>query len=110
MKPQEPGSRDTQFDLFLAGREKILPWIRTYSPFEHVSPGDPPIWLGYNNAPALGQPAKDPTHSANFGLKLQERCRERGVPCELAYPGATDVRHTTQLEALLGFFQPTAPR
>jgi len=41
----------------------------------------------------LGQDQKDPTHTANFGVKLQERLRSVGVPCELVYPGAPDVRH-----------------
>ena len=74
-------------------RSRLLPWIRAYSPFEHAGAGDPPIYLSYPAAPALGQDQKDPTHTANFGVKLQERLREVGVPCELVYPGAPDVRH-----------------
>ncbi len=100
-KPADPASRDTQFSLFLAERERVLPWIREFSPYEHVSAGDPPVWLIYNNAPALGQPAKDPTHTANFGIKLQEHCKKNGVPCEFVYPGAPDVKHPTQAEALI---------
>jgi hypothetical protein len=41
----------------------------------------------------MGQPAPDPTHSANFGIKLQEKTRSVGVDCELVYPGAPDVKH-----------------
>ena len=37
--------------------------------------------------PALGQDQKDPTHTSNFGVKLEERLRQVGVPCELVYPG-----------------------
>jgi len=47
----------------------------------------------YGTPPALGQEQKDPTHSANFGVKLQEKCRSVGVECHLAYPGATDPQY-----------------
>ena len=77
----------SQFQEFLEGREKILPWIKEYSPYELVTADDPPIFLSYGTPPALGQEQKDPTHTANFGVKLQEKCRRAGVECHLAYPG-----------------------
>jgi acetyl esterase/lipase len=64
-----------------------------YSPIEQATPDDPPVYLSYDNKPALGQPQKDPTHSANFGVKLKERLDALGVPCELAYPGAPAHEH-----------------
>ena len=88
-----PGRHTTQFQEFLAGRDWVLPWIKEYSPYELVTPDDPPIYLNYKTPPALGQKEKDPTHTANFGVKLQERCKEVGVECELVYPGAPDVKH-----------------
>jgi hypothetical protein len=33
------------------------------------------------------------THTANFGVELQEKLRSVGVACELVYPGAPDVKH-----------------
>jgi len=51
------------------------------------------VYLIYNAAPALGQAMPDPTHSANFGVKLEEKLRSVGVPCELVYPGAPEVKH-----------------
>lgn len=81
------------FTEFLAGREKVLPWIKEYSPYEHVSSDDPPIYMLFGAAPAIGQDQKDPTHTANFGVKLQEHCKEKGVACEVVYPGAPDVKH-----------------
>lgn len=81
------------FNDFLAGREKVLPWIKEFSPYEHVSSDDPPIYMDFKEPPALGQDQKDPTHTANFGVKLQEHCKEKGVACELVYPGAPDVKH-----------------
>jgi acetyl esterase/lipase len=91
--PKDTKTRDTQFAQFLAERERVLPWIREYSPYEHVSADDPPVYLIYPTPPALGQEQKDPTHTANFGVKLQEHLKTVGVPCELVYPGAPEVRH-----------------
>jgi acetyl esterase/lipase len=81
------------FAEFLAGREKVMPWIKEYSPYEHVSSDDPPIYMSFPTAPAIGQDQKDPTHTANFGVKLQEHCKEKNVACEVVYPGAPDVKH-----------------
>jgi len=99
--PRDNKTRDTQFAAFLAGRESVLPWIKKYSPMEHVSSDDPPIWMIYSSAPALGQEQKDPTHTANYGVKLQEKCKATGVPCELVYPGAPDVRHAKTEDFLI---------
>jgi acetyl esterase/lipase len=82
------------FDQFLTERENILPWIQEYSPYLLASSDDPPVYLHYKGPPpAIGKPQKDPTHSANFGLKLQERCEELGLSCELVYTGAKGVKH-----------------
>jgi hypothetical protein len=88
-------------EVFLADRERLLPWIKEYSPYELVSPEDPPVGLYYQTAPAMGQPEKDPVHSANFGVKLKEHCDTLHVPCELVYPGATEVKHATMAEFLI---------
>jgi acetyl esterase/lipase len=93
MDPNNLKTRDTRFAEFLAARESVLPWIKEYSPIEHVTADDPPIYLFYSTPPALGQPQKDPTHTSNYGVKLQEKCKSVGVECELAYPGAPDVKH-----------------
>ena len=91
----------SQFDEYLANREKILPWIAEYSPYALVSKGDPQIAMYFGAPPAMGQDQKDPTHTANFGVKLQEHCKEIGVPCELIYPGAPDVKHAAVQDYLL---------
>lgn len=82
-----------QFQEFHASRDKILPWIAEYSPYALVTSDDPPVYLFYKIPPALGQPQKDATHSANFGVKLQEHCKAQGVDCELVYPRAPGVKH-----------------
>jgi hypothetical protein len=99
--PTNTKTRDTQFAQFLVAREKVLPWIKEYSPFEHVTADDPPIYLIYSAPPALGQEQKDPTHTSNFGVKLQEKARSVGVECELVYPGAPDVKHASVQDYLM---------
>ncbi|OYW71364.1 MAG: lipase [Verrucomicrobia bacterium 12-59-8] len=95
------------FDDFVAARERILPWINEYSPYALVSSDDPPVYCLFGSAPAIGQDQKDPTHTANFGVKLQEHCKEKGVACEVVYPGATDVKHKTINEFLIAKLKET---
>jgi len=78
------------FEGFLGQRESLLPWIEEYSPYALAASDAPPVALYYEDAPAIGQEQKDPTHSANFGVKLQERLRQLAVPCELIYPESPD--------------------
>ena len=89
------------FEAFLSRREEIAEWIGEYSPYALVTKDDAPVYLAYGAPPAMGQTQKDPTHSANFGVKLQEKMREVGVECELYYPGATDVSHRSIAEYLI---------
>ncbi|MEQ1862604.1 MAG: alpha/beta hydrolase [Chthoniobacteraceae bacterium] len=95
MDPKDTKTRDTRFAEFLAARETVLPWIKKYSPYEHVSVDDPPVYLIYSAPPAIGQEQKDPTHTANYGVMLKKHCRKIGVECELVYPGAPDVKHAS---------------
>ncbi|MEO6569560.1 MAG: alpha/beta hydrolase, partial [Opitutaceae bacterium] len=94
-------SQDETFADLLAHRNDVLPWIKEYSPIEHASSEDPPIYMIYPAAPAIGQPQPDPTHSANFGVKLQERLDELKVECELVYPGAPKVKHASMAAFLI---------
>ncbi len=96
-----PGKERPKFDIFLAAREKILPWIAEYSPYALVSSDDPPVYLSFAAPPALGQVQKDPTHTANFGVKLQVHCKANGVSCALFYPGVTDVKAKSTTEYLI---------
>lgn len=104
---QVDGKDTADFEAFLAQRDKILPWIQEYSPYALVSSDDPPIYMIFAAPPALGQDQKDPTHTANFGVKLQERLRSVNVPCELVYPGAPDVQHPQIKDYLIAKLKPT---
>lgn len=97
----DPAKKQSSFAEFLEKRETILPWIAEYSPYALVTTDDPPIYLGYSTPPALGQKEKDPTHTANFGVKLQEHLRATGIECELVYPNAPDVKHVGASDFLI---------
>ncbi len=99
---KETKPRDGQFAEFLVHREEVLPWIKEYSPIEHATADDPPVYMIYLTPPAIGQPQKDPTHTANFGVKLQQKLKSLGVGCELVYPGAPDVKHVGMEDFLIG--------
>jgi hypothetical protein len=101
MDPNDRKTRDTRFAEFLEKRESVLKWIKMYSPYELVSKDDPPVYLKYGDTPALGKPQKDPTHTSNYGVKLQEHCQSIGTECELNYPGAPNVKHAGISEFLI---------
>jgi hypothetical protein len=108
MKEWTPNSRygghafgKKSFAQFLAERDSILHWIKAFSPYELVSRDDPPTYLYYDNSPAIGKAQKDPTHTSNFGVKLQERCEELGLACDLVYPGISDVKYRNPTEYLI---------
>lgn len=89
------------FENFLAERDRIADWIAEYSPYALVSRDDPPVYLGYNAPPAIGMEQKDPTHTSNFGVKLQEHCKALGVSCVLVYPGAPGVGRQSETDFLI---------
>ncbi len=81
-----------KFDDFHANRDKVLQWLKEYSPIEHVTKDDPPIFMNYAGQkvpPVLGEKQTDPTHSAVMGLKLEEKLKAVGVEVILVYPGRT---------------------
>lgn len=97
----DPKKKLTEFQQFVAGRDKILPWVAEYSPYALATSDDPPVYLVYPTPPALGQKQEDPTHTANFGVKLQEKCKSIGIECELVYPGAPNIQHATAKDYLI---------
>ena len=94
------------FAEFLAGREAILPLIAEYSPYALVSPDDPPVYMTFSAPPAIGRNQKDPTHSANFGVKLAEHCATKGVSAEVRHPGVKEPRHATPTAFLIAMLKP----
>ena len=99
-------TKTSSFQMFWDAREQLLPWIKEYSPYALVSPGDPPVGLFYGTPPNLGQEEKDPTHTANFGVKLKEHCDAHQVACELVYPGAPEVKHAGESAYIRAHLRP----
>ncbi len=91
------------FQSLIDNREKVVKWIKEYSPIEHVSKDDPPIALFYSgdkNA-KVGDSPKDPTHSPILGIKLKERLQAAGVDVILVYPGHPDKKYRNSTEYLI---------
>jgi len=96
--------RPEEFDLLIANREKVLPWIKEYSPIELVSSDDPPIYMEYPRQatpPAVGQKESDPTHSAVYGVKLAEKLQSAGVEVVLSYPDHQDQKYGSMANFLI---------
>jgi acetyl esterase/lipase len=92
------------FKSYLEGRDTVLKWIKEYSPIEHVSKDDPPIFMEYPSQkvpPVVGEKQVDPTHSAVLGMKLAEKLRAVGVEVILVYPGQTHPQHANSAQYLI---------
>ena len=74
------------FTEFLAKRDKIMPWIKEYSPYANASPDDPSVYLIYSKGPALGKEQKDPTHTSNFESSYKSIASPRGYPVNWSIP------------------------
>ena len=73
------------FKEFLESRDEIMPWIKEFSPYHLVSKDDPPVLIQYGRPSEVGEPQRDPTHTANFGTGLKQHCDKAGVTCLLIY-------------------------
>jgi acetyl esterase/lipase len=92
------------FQAFYDGRDKVRKWLKEYSPIEHVSRDDPPIYMDFPSQkvpPVVGEKQKDPTHSAVLGLKLAERLHAVNVEVHLVYPGHPDPHYRNAAQFLI---------
>jgi hypothetical protein len=97
-------SREQEFELLLKNREKVLPWIREYSPIELVTKDDPPLFLEYpkqKSQPQYGGSEPDPTHSAMYGIEFRKACLALGVRCDLVFPGSKESEFANSQEFLI---------
>ncbi len=91
-------SRAEEFALALDNRDKLVAWIKEYSPIELATKDDPAVYLEYprqDKLPVAGESQTDPTHSAVYGVKLIERLHEVGVEGVVTYPGSKPPEHRT---------------
>jgi acetyl esterase/lipase len=100
-----PGrGRAEEFRLALEDRDRLRPWIREYSPIELVTRDDPPVYLDYasqDKPPVAGEPQKDPTHSAVYGVELATKMKKAGVECVVTWPGHPSEQYPTARDFLL---------
>jgi acetyl esterase/lipase len=91
------------FQSLIDNREKVLKWIKEYSPIEHVTKDDPPIGLFYggDKDAKVGDSPKDPTHSPILGIKLEERLKAAGVEVVLVYPGRPNEKYQNSTDYLI---------
>ncbi len=62
-----------------------------FSPFNHLSAGDPPLLMTYGNDMTL--PSKNGGHGIHhpvYGIKMKEKADAAGVECHLLIPGVSD--------------------
>jgi acetyl esterase/lipase len=78
---------------FLNERERLLPWIKEYSPYALVTPDDPPVVTYY--ASRFKDDLK--AHSPRFGIHLAKRCKEIGVFCEVRGQENTPAENVIEL-------------
>jgi acetyl esterase/lipase len=93
------------FQALYDNREKVLKWIKEYSPIEHASKDDPPVGLFYGGDKDAkpGDSPKDPTHSPILGIMLAKKLRELGVDVTLVYPGVEKPRYKNSTEYLIDY-------
>ena len=89
-------------DAVMKDREKVMPWIKKYSPIEHVTKDDPPIAMFYGGqVPVVGSSPRDPTHSGVMGIKLAERLTKAGIDVVLVHPGQKHEKYRNAAEYLI---------
>jgi acetyl esterase/lipase len=99
----------SSFQDFLQNRDRILPWIKEYSPYELATADDPPVFMHYTVVPEIGKIQKDPTHTSNFGLKLHEKLKSIPVESYLMYPGAIGVPYPDPIQFLISKLRTAKP-
>jgi len=91
------------FQSLFDNREKVLKWIKEYSPIALATKDAPPIGLFYGgdkNA-KVGDSPKDPTHSPILGIKLEEKLKALGVDVILVYPGRPSAMYKNSTDYLI---------
>jgi acetyl esterase/lipase len=91
------------FQSLIDNRDKVLKWIKEYSPIEHVTRDDAQIGLFYtgDKDAKVGDSPKDPTHSPILGIKLAEKLKATGVDVILVYPGHPHEKYKNSADYLI---------
>jgi arylformamidase len=87
----------------LKNYEKHKDLYHEFSPINHVSQGDPPLFMSYGSDMTL--PSKNSGHGIHhpvYGVKMKEKADSVGQECHLLIPGTSDVKgHANANEFLM---------
>ncbi len=86
----------------LANYEKHKPLYVEFSPYNHLSKGDPPLLMTYGGNMTL--PSVDAGHGIHhpvYGVKMKEKADELGVECHLLIPDVSKSERYTNANAFL---------
>lgn len=91
------------FQALIDNREKVMKWIKEYSPIEHVTKDDPPVCMFYGGpkSPKKGDEPRDPTHSSLLGMLLEEKTKKVGVELIIVHPGRSHPKYKTAADFLI---------
>lgn len=111
-RKQPPGNRegrDAEFQTFHDHRDEVLAFIKEYSPIEHASEDDPPLWLTFGDRQPMqkGDMPDDPTHSILFGKMLAEKLEPLGVEIIVTSPAERQGPYRNATDALLNMLKAT---
>jgi acetyl esterase/lipase len=93
------------FQALYDNREKVLNWLKEYSPMELATKDSPPIGLFYtgDKDAKVGDSPKDPTHSPILGIKMEEKLKSLGVDVILVYPGRPNAKYKDSKDYLIDY-------
>jgi acetyl esterase/lipase len=77
LSSKELGDKDERYDNWRAKRPEILDWIKVFSPYEHASADDPPMF--FHNVGRKNVPDEDPTHHPKHTEMMAKRLNEVGA-------------------------------
>lgn len=81
---------EATIEAALANYEKHRDLYVEFSPYNHVSAGDPPLLMTYgNNMKLPSENAGHGIHHPVYGVKLKEKADQQGVECHLLIKGVS---------------------
>ncbi len=84
--------------------DKYVATYKEYSPVNHVSKDDPPLWMQYGSPDSPANNANSAIHHGKFGTKMKEASNKVGHTCYLVYPKGPKQKYPYKqqfLEAML---------
>ena len=94
---------ENSIETVLRNYEKYRPLYVEFSPYNHLSADDPPLFMIYGGDVSL--PSKNAGHGIHhpmFGIKLKEKADRVGHECHLLIPGrSTSDQYGTANEFLI---------